>query len=231
VLEGLRPITLLAGALAGWSLGLLLLALLGLGGRVGPHPPDLALAPALPEPLAVAESPRLGPLTDYRAVGERPLFHPDRRPVPVMAVAAQAQTPFEGELSSVLLTEGLQMAIFSEQGGALSRRVRLGESVPGTAWRLAALEPRRAVLEGPGGQRVLELRVFDGKGGAVPTAVGFATAIPRAEPSPASPEVEAEAVRRSAQQQAEVEAIRARIEAHRARLREGNPPIAVPVEQ
>lgn len=225
--------TLLAGALAGWSLGLLLLALLGLGGRVGPHPPDPALAPALPDPVAVAESPRLGPLADYRAVGERPLFHPDRRPVPVMAVAAQAETPFEGELSSVLLTDRLQMAIFSEQGGALSRRVRLGESVPGTAWRLAALEPRRAVLEGPGGQRVLELRVFDGKGGAAPTAVGFATAAAHAEPAAGSPEAEAEAeaVRRSAQQQAEIEAIRARIEAHRARLREGDPPIAVPVEQ
>jgi len=223
--------TLLAGAFAAWSLGLLLLALLGLGGRVGPHPPDLALAPALPEPLAVAESPRLGPLADYRAVGERPLFHPDRRPLPVMAVAAEAETPFEGELSSVLLTDRLQMAIFSEQGGALSRRVRLGESIPGTAWRLAALEPRRAVLEGPAGRRVLELRVFDGKGGAAPTALGLATAASRAGPAAGNPEAEAEAVRRSAQQQAEVEAIRARIEAHRARLREGDPSIAVPVEQ
>lgn len=223
--------TLLAAALAAWSLGLLLLALLGLGGRVGPHPPDLALAPALPDPVAAAESPRLGPLADYRAVGERPLFHPDRRPLPVMAVAAEAETPFEGVLTSVLLTDRLQMAIFSEQGGALPRRVRLGENVPGTAWRLAALEPRRAVLEGPGGQRVLDLRVFDGKGGAVPTTVGFATAATSAGSVPGNPEAEAEAVRRSVQQQAEVEAIRARIEAHRARLREGAPPIAVPVEQ
>jgi len=225
--------TLLAAALAAWSLGLLLLALLGLGGRVGPHPPDLALAPALPDPVAAAESPRLGPLADYRAVGERPLFHPDRRPLPVMAVAAEAETPFEGVLTSVLLTDQLQMAIFSEQGGALPRRVRLGENVPGTAWRLAALEPRRAVLEGPGGQRVLDLRVFDGKGGAAPTTMGFATATTSAEPAAGRPdaEAEAEAVRRSTQQQVEVEAIRARIEAHRARLREGSPPIAVPVEQ
>jgi len=224
--------TLLVGALAVWSLGLLL-ALLGLSGRVGPHPADLALIPALPDPVAELESPRLGPLADYRAVGERPLFHPDRRPLPVMAVAAEAETPFEGVLSSVLLTDQLQMAIFSEPGGALSRRVRLGESVPGTAWRLAALEPRRAVLEGPGGQRVLELRVFDGKGGAAPTTVGFATAATSAGPVPGAPdaEAEAEAARRSILQQAEVETIRARIEAQRARLREGAPPIAVPVEQ
>lgn len=235
MLDGLRPLTVLAGAFAAWSLGLLLLALAGLGGRVGPHPADPALIPPLPEPVAAEERPRLGALSDYLAVGERPLFHPERRPLPVTAVATEIETPFEGVLTSVLLTETLRMAIFSDPGGTPPRRVRLGEALPGTGWRLAALEPRRAVLEGPGGQRVLELRVFDGKGGAAPTAITPTTVFPAADASATPPVIdpaaEAEAVRRAIEQQAEVEAIRAQIEARRARLREGHSPAAVPVEQ
>lgn len=254
MLEGLRPMTGFAAVLAAGSAGLLLLALLGGGGRVGPHPADQALMPPLPEPPAVAEVARLGPMGDYLAVGERPLFLPDRRPLPITAVAAEAEAPFEGVLSSVLLTGSLQLAIFSEQGGALSRRVRLGEVLPGTSWRLVGLEPRRAVLEGPGGQRVLELRVFDGKGGIAPTAVRFAAPTTEARPIPGgtpapdmpffpvsaaaaeaappmTPDAEAAAVRRAAEEQAQIEAIRARIEARRAALREGNLTTAVPVEQ
>ena len=33
------------------------------------------------------------------------------------------------------------------------RRVKLGEMVEGSNWRLLTLDPRQAVLEGPGGQR------------------------------------------------------------------------------
>ena len=46
-----------------------------------------------------------------------------------------------------------------------------------------------------------------------------------------TPDAEAAAVRRAAEEQAQIEAIRARIEARRAALREGNPTTAVPVEQ
>lgn len=232
MLESLRPFTWMLGAVAAWSLGLLLLAFAGLGGRVGPHPPDLALAPAIPALPHSENAQRLGPQSDYLAVGERPLFSPNRRPAPVAVVNAEQQAPFEGVLSSVLLTAGLSLAIFSEQGGQVSRRVRLGDSIPGTAWRLAALEPRRAVLEGPEGRRTLELRVFDGHGGQAPTPTGSVAdqkpqpqssthSISNLPPSLLEQGAQAQAeAQRSAEEQAQIAAIRARIEARRAQLRE-----------
>ncbi len=236
MLEGLRPATLLAAALAAWSAGLLVAAVAGLGGRVGPHPDDPALAPPLPPVHRAVGDDRLGPSSQYLAVGERPLLNANRRPAPVAVAVADAERPFEGVLTSVLLTGTLKMAIFGEKDGQVQRRVRLGESIPGTSWRLASLEPRRAVLEGPGGQRVLDLRIFDGKGGIAPTPVQFSTdAAPKPTPAPApagsaapappslvEPAAAAsdEAARRAAEEQAQVEAIRARIEARRAQLRE-----------
>lgn len=238
--DSLRPITWMTGAVAAWCLGLLLLAFAGLGGRVGPHPDNLALVPALAELRFAESTQRLGPQSAYLAVGERPLFLADRRPAPVAIVSTDQQAPFDGVLTSVLLTGGLRMAIFSEANGQVSRRVRLGDSIPGTGWRLAALEPRRAVLEGPEGQRVLDLRVFNGQGGQAPTPVVQASpapvasvlAAPTAPPTLIQQAAQAAAsAQRSAEEQAQVDAIRARIEARRAQLREqheknANAPVA-----
>lgn len=237
--ESLRPITWMTGAVAVWCLGLLLLAFAGLGGRVGPHPANLALMPALAELRFAESTQRLGPQSEYLAVGERPLFLADRRPAPVAIVSPDQQAPFDGVLTSVLLTGGLRMAIFSEANGQVSRRVRLGDSIPGTGWRLVALEPRRAVLEGPQGQRVLDLRVFNGQGGQAPTPVVQAAApvasvlaAPTTPPTLIQQAAQADAgAQRSAEEQAQVDAIRARIEARRAQLREqheknANAPVA-----
>jgi general secretion pathway protein N len=174
-------------------------------------------------------------------VGDRPLFNPDRRPAPVAIVSNQQQAPFNGVLTSVLITDTLRMAIFSEENGAVSKRVRLGDTVPGTGWRLASLEPRRAVLEGPEGQRVLDLRVFDGQGGAAPTPVAVIVEdkpdAPAAATSTNPPSLVQQASQanaesqRSAADQAQIDAIRARIEARRAQLAEqqtknNNAPVA-----
>lgn len=241
MLDALRPATWLSGAVAAWSLGLLLLAFIGLGGRVGPHPGDSALAPPIPELRFSESAQRLGDATDYLAVGDRPLFNPDRRPAPVAIVSNQQQAPFNGVLTSVLITDTLRMAIFSEENGAVSKRVRLGDTVPGTGWRLVSLEPRRAVLEGPEGQRVLDLRVFDGQGGAAPTPVAVIVEdkpdAPAAATSTNPPSLIQQASQanaesqRSAADQAQIDAIRARIEARRAQLAEqqaknNNAPVA-----
>jgi general secretion pathway protein N len=228
MLESLRPATWLLGAFAAWAIGLLLLAFAGLGGRVGPHPPDLALGPPIPELRFSENAQRLGAATDYLAVGDRPLFNPDRRPAPVAVVSKEQQAPFNGVLTSVLITDGLKMAIFSEENGQISKRVRLGDTVPGTGWRLATLEPRRAVLEGPEGQRALDLRVFDGQGGQAPTPVAAVIEAPK--PDAAAPQNPPTLVQqaaqanaesqRSAADQAQIDAIRARIEARRAQLAE-----------
>lgn len=130
------------------------------------------------------------------------------------------------------------------------------ESQPG--WRLVELEPRSAVFEGPDGRRTLELRVFDGAGGPVssmpvntmpgpgmptgpapsggtappsapqvlpaqPTPGRVAPAAPMVPPASADAAVEPPL---STEQQ--MEAIRKRIEARRAQLREQGTPASPP---
>jgi len=110
----------------------------------------------------------------YSAITARPLLSEDRQPRPFV-IASQtgeqsAQPTFDLVLTSVLLTPRMQMAILQPPDGSKSLRVKVGDS-PDTqpGWRLASLSARSAVFEGPEGQRTLELRVFDGQGGATPT--------------------------------------------------------------
>ncbi|MFC5570488.1 hypothetical protein ACFPN1_10495 [Lysobacter yangpyeongensis] len=129
-------------------------------------------------------------------------------------------------------------------------RIKLGEadaSLP--AWHLQSLDARSAVFVGPEGERRLELRVYNGVGGEAPTAVTRtdatqgqptpagqpavvmdATTPPAnaqaAAPAPPPPEVVAPATPNRAEpsqpmtEQAQMEAIRKRIEARRAQLRQ-----------
>ncbi|KLD69107.1 general secretion pathway protein GspN, partial [Xanthomonas pisi DSM 18956] len=67
-----------------------------------------------------------------------------------------------------------------------SVRVQLGgEAVKG--WRLLALQPRSATIEGPGGTQTLELHVFNGQGGQPPTANAAARGAAGAGPPLPSP--------------------------------------------
>ena len=167
--DQLRPMTLLLGAVCLWALSVLVLALAGLGGRFAPASASIA-APPLPTVTLTRSQSRLGAFEQYAEVGRRPLLSQDRRPG-LAPAEGDATGDLDVMLTSVLITPTLQMAIFTDNKDASSRRVRLGEVVPGSSWRLAVLEPRRAVLEGPSGQRALDLRVFDGRGGQAPTPV------------------------------------------------------------
>ncbi|KRG82996.1 hypothetical protein ABB34_13230 [Stenotrophomonas daejeonensis] len=166
----ITPRNRLLGVLAACALLAWGLALLGLGGHIRPLPDDPALAGELPQwkpPAAVAP----GPLSDYAAIAERPLFYEDRKPHAFViegATGGEQAPASDFALTSVLIAPGLRMAILQLASGGTSVRLKLGESadaLPG--WRLVELEPRLAVLEGPQGRRSLELRVFDGAGGAV----------------------------------------------------------------
>nr|WP_298124491.1 general secretion pathway protein GspN [uncultured Pseudoxanthomonas sp.] len=155
---------------AGWAVLVALLALFGLGGRITPLPADPALVQALPR-LPPGPPERLGELTRYAEVGERPLFSEDRRPKPFFLSGEEAAAPaFDLVLSSVLITPALELAIVQPAQGGEGLRVKVGESPAGfPGWRLSELAPRRAVFDGPEGRRELELRVFDGAGGQPPT--------------------------------------------------------------
>ncbi|HZH44608.1 MAG TPA: hypothetical protein VEY50_11055 [Lysobacter sp.] len=233
-LDAAGPRTWLLATLAGWALIAWLLALAGMGRRVEPLPPDPALQRPLP-PLPRPAPPVLGPPGQYVAVGARPLFTSDRRPKPFAVAGANAggeQAPtFDYVLTSVMLTPRVKLAILQSRDGSQSVRVRLGEAPeaqPG--WRLTALDPRRAVFEGPEGQRALELRVFDGQGGAPPTAVRATDANAAAAavsalpvpppPAPPAPTATSEPAERVDTAEAQMDAIRRRIEARRAALRQ-----------
>jgi general secretion pathway protein N len=155
---------------------------------------------------------------------------------------------FEYVLTSVILTPTLRLAIVQPAAGGESIRIRLGDSAEeAAAWRLVALNPRSAIFEGPEGQRTLDLRTFDGTGGQAPTpvqataegqaasdAVATQPAAPRAPPpvppppKPAPPKPAAVSTDAPGNvptapavqtPEAQMEAIRKRIEARRAQLR------------
>jgi general secretion pathway protein N len=181
-LDSAGPRTWLLVVVVGWALLAGLLALAGMGSRIEPLPEDPELLEPLP-PLRPAPPLRLGPIEQYAVVSQRPLFAEDRRPHPFFLEGqgtAAEDNAFDYVLSSVLITPQLKMAILQprepEPGGdGRSVRVRLDEA-PAThpAWRLVELSPRSAVFAGPEGQRTLELRVYDGTGGAPPTLVSMA---------------------------------------------------------
>ena len=214
----MRPNNVLPAAFAAWALALLVLALAGLGANFGPHPDDAALAPPLPRvELAPIES-RLGTPEQYAEVGQRPLLNPNRRPAAVADVG-EADSPLDMKLTGVLMVGTFRAAMLQSPDGQRSERVIEGDLVKGTGWRLTGLEPRAAVFSGPEGERRLDLRLYDGSGDARPPPPPQAggTQPPREAPAQAAAPKGEEAAMTEEQQ---VEAIRRRIEARRAQMRE-----------
>lgn len=231
MINALRPRGAVLAALALWAVCLLLLAAAGLGGRVGPHPDNGSLVPPMPEVRLSAVGSRLGPASDYMEIGSRPLLSADRRPAPVSAAGeGEGDKPLEVTLTSVLIAGDVKLAIVQGKDDGKSLRVRLGELIEGTAWRLVALEPRSAVFDGPQGRTELVLRVYDGGSGTVPVS-GPRSAPPGGNAEPATGKADSEPgavaaapaapVPENAElsQEQQVEAIRRRIEARRAQMR------------
>lgn len=156
---------------------------------------------------------------------------------------------FDYVLSSVLIAPGLRMAILQPPDGGDSIRLKLGEAsekLPG--WRLTELTPRSATVASASETRVLDLRVFDGRSGQPPTvlpsvqpAPGATQATmpvppptpgpksgqpPKIQPAPvptASTPAPPESVQDASApspNEAQLQAIRQRIEARRAKLRQ-----------
>lgn len=257
--DAFGPRTWLLAAVASWAVLIALLALFGLAGRITPMADDPALVQALPKLPAPAPE-RLGALSQYAEIAARPLFSDNRQPQPFYIAgkeeAAAAAPSFDWILTSVLITPQLKLAILQPPQGGEGVRVKLGEEPAGQAgWRLAELQPRSAVFEGPSGRRAMELRVFDGTGGVPPTQVRAAQPPPvippgaarvtggPAAPMPAAPNIPATAQNPPAADpppappqstEEQMEAIRKRIEARRAQMRQQQaqptppPPPAVP---
>lgn len=175
--DDLGPKTWLLAGVAAWGALLWVLALAGMGDRVGEGEID-GEGQRLPGTVSAVKE-RLGPLGEYMEIGQRPLFTEDRQPKP-FTISGNGEAPvvntFDFVLTSVLITPQAQVAILRPPGDtAQPVRVKMGEAVQGAQqWSLAVLNPRQAVFRGPEGEKTLELRVFDGVGGAPPTAMNMA---------------------------------------------------------
>ncbi|MDR1076981.1 MAG: hypothetical protein LBL59_12095 [Xanthomonadaceae bacterium] len=171
--ESLGFRTWLLGVVAIWAIAMLVLALFGMGGRIDAEPAVAAPGPIPHQPAPNAV--RLKPLDQYGEISRRPLLSNDRQRRPFFiegtGESEVAVAGFDFILTSVLLTPDFKMAILkSTQGEDIPpARVKVGEApanAPG--WRLVELEPRRAVFQGPEGQRTLDLRVMGAKGVPLP---------------------------------------------------------------
>lgn len=182
--DDLGPKTWLLAGVAAWGVLLWVLALAGMGDRVGEGEIE-GEGQRLPGTVSAAKE-RLGPLGDYMEIGQRPLFTEDRQPKP-FTISGNGEAPvvntFDFVLTSVLITPQAQVAILRPPGDtAQPVRVKMGEAVQGAQqWSLAVLNPRQAVFRGPEGEKTLELRVFDGVGGTPPTAMNM---VPPPPPPP-----------------------------------------------
>lgn len=246
-LDAVAPRTALFGTLAGWALCVWLLGLFGLGASLRRLPDDASLRQRLPAAVRVVPE-RLGAPGQYAEIGTRPLFSEDRRPQPFFINPegeGEQKNAFDYILTSVIVTPRFGMAILQPSAGGDPVRVKVGaapEEAP--SWTLASVKPRAAVFNGPEGERTLELRVFDGNGGEPPTvlrgsnpnAAAAAGAqrgrlpqivMPPSPPQkpvntqPTPPQAQpAQVPAQAAPTDDQVEAIRQRIEARRAQLRE-----------
>ncbi len=228
-----RSQILLTSALAAvtaWSALFALSGVFGLGGRYGLLPDDPLLVSELPEVnLEQAVSALEGPGT-YAAIGDRPLFNFDRRPLPPVnvpnsdaGVVAPPPPPPEFILTSIIKSADRQIAIVQHTPSGKSQTVVVGAEMQAelAGWTLVELAPRGAVFEGGGGRKSFELRVFDGTGGQPPTPIDVPPAQNAVAQDGAAPTVGADGQPQAADTpEARAEMIRRRIEERRRQMRE-----------
>lgn len=221
-----------------WALALAVAAWLGLGSRLPPAEGGGPPAP-LPQVPTLADE-RLADLSHYPQVVSRPLFNEGRRPQPYYIGGDGQEQTAAVRLSGVLITPQLSMATLSGEGG-LSLRLQLGgPAVQG--WQLLELSERQATVLGPSGSQILPLAVYAGTGAAAAPATASAPAEtatvsrgntgplpappppqpqPGASPVPATAEPAAAAAANEPSA-AQMQAIRARIQARREQMRQNN---------
>lgn len=147
-----RRLTPILGGVAIFFGVLLLVFLAGVGRGTQWGPPRAAtpLPPAHDQGL-----PPPKPLAQFAAVWQQPLFNPDRKPS--MRTASGGASLGDMQLTGIILTPSLHMALLHDKSGDREVRVREGDSLPDGSWRLAELKPRSAVFESAGGRTQLDL--------------------------------------------------------------------------
>jgi general secretion pathway protein N len=118
--------------------------------------------PAPPEPLPpmrAAAMPTPSPLANYAEVWQRPLFMADRKPVATADGDDNASNIGDLELTGIIMTPGLRMALLRDRDKGATVRVKEGAAMQDGHWTLASLTPRTAVFDNGGQRRELTLKV------------------------------------------------------------------------
>jgi general secretion pathway protein N len=135
------------------ALGALWLMLLaGVGRSEHWNPPR----PASPLPVSTnaADLPRALPLEQFASVWQKPVFNPDRKPI---IRTAEGDGPGDLELTGVILTPTLRMALLHDKTADRQLRLREGQSLPDGSVTLVELHQRSATVDASGGRMELKL--------------------------------------------------------------------------
>ncbi len=146
----LTPVLVVVAAL----LGALLLLLLGGIGRGATWDAPRALAP-LPPSGNPANLPQPKPLQQFALVWQKPLFSPDRKPVAHGADGGSSLGDLE--LTGIILTPDLRMALLHNKNGDKQVRLKEGASLPDGSITLVEVRARSAVFDASSGRTELKL--------------------------------------------------------------------------
>jgi general secretion pathway protein N len=149
-----RRLTPVLAGVAGALLLLLLVLFAGVGRGVRWDPPR----PPAPLPdlrASAADLPHALPLEQFAIVWQQPVFNPDRKPI--TRAAKGGASLGEMQLTGIILTPGLHMALLHTRGQDADVRVAEGATLPDGTWKLVEVKARSAVFESGNGRTELEL--------------------------------------------------------------------------
>ncbi|MGN6482540.1 hypothetical protein [Luteibacter sp.] len=149
--------------------------LLGVGRGV--HWDDAGVPEPLP-PVRPFAMPPPSPLARFSEVWQRPLFMADRKPVAVTEGDDASSNIGDLELTGIIMTPGLRMALLRDRGKDTTVRVKDGTALTDGHWTLTSLTARSAVFDNGGEHRELTWKV------AAPEALAKSPARPGAPTVP-----------------------------------------------
>jgi general secretion pathway protein N len=132
---------------------LLLLLFAGIGRRVYWNAPRLPAS--LPAASSPSELPRSVPLQQFALVWQKPLFSPDRKPIARIANGGSSLGDFD--LTGIILTPDLHMALLHDKNGDRQVRLHEGESLPDGSVTLVEVRQRSALFDSASGRTELKL--------------------------------------------------------------------------
>jgi general secretion pathway protein N len=141
-------------AAAALLLGVLLLGLFAGLGRAVRWPPPRPVPP-LPTTSRAAALPAPVPLEQFAAVWQHPLFSPDRKPT--VHGAGNNSNLGAMQLTGIILTRGLRMALLHDKKSGQEVRVHEGDALPDGSWTLTQVRARSALFDSSSGRAELKL--------------------------------------------------------------------------